>query len=195
MKKRVKNLICEPTMGEEEVEVIYYGIQIIGSNILTFLIITLVGMSMGQCISALIYLSTLILLRRNLGGYHSKTYLGCLFITILSFLIIVFLGEILNRNLKEIFAIIFLIYSAIKIYIVKPVIHKNRVVNKDTIYKNIIKKDKWLTGFLILATLSYLLTELGLINGIDYFFSINASLMAVALSINSPIQLKSSEER
>ena len=178
-------------MDEEKVEVIYYGMQIIGSSILTFLIIIIVGMIIGQGVSALIYVSTLILLRRNLGGYHSKTYLGCLSIIIFNFLIIVFLGKILNHNLKEILGIIFLIYSTIRLYTVKPMIHKNRIVNKDIINKSTIKKDKWLTVILTLATICHLLTALDLINGTNYFFTINASLMIVALSANNPIQKKS----
>lgn len=172
-------------MNEEEIEVIYYGMQIIGSSILTLLIVILIGISMGQGISALIYLSTLVLLRRNIGGYHSKTYLGCLSITILNFLIIVFLGKILNQNLKEILAIIFLIYSTIKLYTVKPMMHKNRIVAKSTINKSIIRKDKCLAIILALATICHLSTTLGLINGTNYFFTNNASLMIVALSINN----------
>lgn len=187
----IKNFIFEPSMDEEEMEVIYYGMQIMGSSILTFLILILIGMSLGYTISAFIYLSTLILLRRNIGGYHSKTYLECLSITILNFLIIVFLEKRLNQNSKEILAIIFLFYSAIKIYTAKPMIHKNRVVNKEAINKSIIKKDRWLTFILILTTICHILTVLELINGINYFFTINASLLIVALSIKNPSRSKS----
>ncbi len=159
--------------------------KIIGTSILTSLVIILIGIIMRQPMSAIIYLSVLILLRRNMGGYHSKTYLGCLFVTSLNFIIIALLEKWLDRNLKEIIGIIFIIYSTIRIYTTKPMVHKNRIVNEDVIDKSNIKKDKWLSVILALATVCHALTVLGLVSEINYFFAISSSLMIVALSINT----------
>lgn len=181
----IRTCILQSTIDEDEIEVISYGMQIIGTSILSSLVIILIGMIMGQTISAIIYLSILILLRRNMGGYHSKTFLGCLFITSLNFIIIVILEKGLNRNIKEILGILFIVYSTIKIYMARPMVHKNRIVNEDIINKSNIKKDKWLSAILTLATVCHALIVLGLINEINYFFAISSSLMVVALSINN----------
>ncbi len=84
----IRSCILQSTMDKDEIEVISYGIKIIETSILTSLVIILIGMIMGQTVSVIIYLSVLILFRRNISGYHSKTYLECLLITNLNFIII-----------------------------------------------------------------------------------------------------------
>lgn len=181
----IKSYTLQSGMDEYETEVILYGMKIISTSILTSLVIVLIGIIMGQTMSAIIYLSILIFLRRNIGGYHSKTFLGCLIITSLNFIIIVLLGTWLNQNLKEIIGVIFIIYATIRIYTTRPIVHKNRIVKEEIINKSNIKKDKWLSVILILATISHSLMAIGLINEINYFFAISSSLMVVALSINN----------
>lgn len=172
---------CSTT--DDEIEIILYGMKIIGTSMLTALIIVLIGIIIGQTIPSIIYLGVLILLRRNMGGYHSKTYLGCLFITALNFIIIGLLEIYLNSTLKQILGIIFIIYSTVKIYTTKPIVHINRTVNEDTINKSIAKKDKWLSAILVLATICHVLVVLDIVGVLNYFFAISSSLMVVALSI------------
>lgn len=174
--------------NEDDMEIIKYGMKIFGTSILTSLIIVILGILLGQPLTAIIYLSILILLRRNTGGYHSKTYPGCLLITSINFIIIVLLEKNLNHILKEIMGIIFVIYSSIKIYTSKPKIHKNRIINKEAINKSSIKKDNWLIIILALATVLHILAFKGLTNDINYFFATSSSLMIVALSINNKIK-------
>ncbi|WMM24592.1 accessory gene regulator B family protein [Tissierella sp. MB52-C2] len=168
---------------DDEIGVILYGMKIIGTSILTALIIVLIGIIMRQTVSSIIYLGVLILLRRNMGGYHSKTYLGCLFITSLNFIIIGLLEIYLDSTLKQILGIIFIIYSTVKIYTTKPIVHTNRTVDEDTINKSIVKKDKWLSVILVLATICHVLIVLDIVDVLNYFFAISSSLMVVALSI------------
>lgn len=59
----------------EEVEVAVYGLKIIGSNILTAIIIILLGLIIGQTVSAFIYLTILILLRKM---KNNKNILLCI---------------------------------------------------------------------------------------------------------------------
>ena len=181
----IRSCILQSTMDKDEIEVISYGIKIIETSILTSLVIILIGMIMGQTVSAIIYLSVLILFRRNISGYHSKTYLGCLFITSLNFIIIVILEKLLSQNLKEVIGILFIIYSTIRIYIAKPMVHKNGIANEEIINKSNIKEDKWLNIILALVTTCHALIALGLLNEINYFFAISSSLMVVALSIKT----------
>lgn len=182
----IKNYSMQ-TYEEEELEFIVYGLKILGTSILTSIIILLSGIILGQPISAVIYLSILIMLRRNVGGYHSKTYLGCLFITIISFFIIILLENVLIHNHKEIIGIIFIIYSTIKIYMTIPHAHKNRIINKETIENCNTKKNLNLSIILFIALVSHIFIRLDFKDYINYFFVISSSLAIVALSINKII--------
>ncbi|MGO1469843.1 MAG: accessory gene regulator B family protein, partial [Tissierella sp.] len=108
-------------------------LKILGTSILTAMVVLLSGIISGQPISAIIYLSVLILLRKNVGGYHSSTYLGCLSLTILNFMLIILLQINLKQNYKEVIGIIFIIYSTIKIYMIKPQVNQNRIINDEVI--------------------------------------------------------------
>lgn len=147
-------------------------------------------MILGQPISAVIYLGILIMLRKNVGGYHCKTYLGCLSITILNFMIIVFLENRLKQNFKEIVGVIFIIYSTIKIYSTTPKAHKNRTINKFTIESCNTKKNFYLGVILFITYIIHILIKLGFKSYVRYFFAIGASLMIVALSINKTNNFK-----
>lgn len=166
----------------EEVEVVIYGLIILGSNMLTAMIIILLGIIMGQKATSIIYLSILILLRRNVGGYHSKTYIGCLLITSLNFFLIIFLGSILHGYAREIIGIVLLIFSTVKIYKPRPIVHKNKVVDEGTLAKSNIKKNKALSIIVFIAIISYIFDYIGLIKECNYFFDISISLIIVALS-------------
>lgn len=182
--KIIKNYL-EQSNEDKEVEVILYGMKILGTSILTAMVIIILGIITGQAVSAIIYLSILILLRRNMGGYHSKTYVGCILITSLNFLLIVFMKGLLYEGVREILGIIFLIFSTVRIYKSKPSVHKNRIVNKDTIEKSNIKKNKSLSIIVFIATMCYIFQLIGLIEKCNYFVDISISLIIVALSIKN----------
>lgn len=188
----INNFVLETFKDEEEAEIISYGLKILGTNILTAVIILLSGIIIDKPISAIIYLCVLILLRRNVGGYHSKTYLGCLSLTMLNFMIIVFLENNLKQSYKEIIGIIFVIYSTVKIYTTTPQVHKNRIINEKTIDRCNIKKNINLSIILFVTLIIHAFGKLNFINGINYFFAISSSLMIVALSVN---KIKLKEER
>ncbi|MDU5083520.1 hypothetical protein [uncultured Tissierella sp.] len=85
------------------------------------------------------------------------------------------------------------IYSIIKTYIAKPTVHKNRIVKDEIINEGNIKRHKWLSIILALATICHILTVLGLLNEINYFFAISSFLMVMVLSINN--KTREEEER
>lgn len=172
----------EKAIEPEEAEVVVYGLKIVGSSMLTAMIIILLGLIKGQTVSAFIYLTILILLRRNVGGYHSNTYIGCLLITSLNFLLMVFIGSILHGDTKEIIGIVFLVFSTVKIYKTRPSVHKNKVVDEETIGKSNLKNNIALSIIVFIAIIFYIFTHMGLIKECDYFFDISISLIIVALS-------------
>lgn len=169
----------------EEKEIIIYGLKIMGSNFLTIFLIIILSLYIKQFEISIIYLSVLILLRRNTGGYHAKTYMGCLLTTVTGFVMIAFLNNKLNQDFKIIIGTSFLIYSILKIYITRPQVNKNKFVKEETIVKSNKRKNKWLIIFALLSCISYILVEINIIANYKYFFSINSSLMLIAISMKN----------
>lgn len=63
------------------------------------------------------------------GGYHAKTYIGCLIISFIVFLIIIFMN--LNCNLSTIESVILLSVSIVTIFIVSPVENINKKIKTE----------------------------------------------------------------
>lgn len=61
--KLMEDYVRETSKNKEEAEVILYGLKILGTSILTLLIIVLLGVLIRQVSSALIYLSILLFVK------------------------------------------------------------------------------------------------------------------------------------
>lgn len=168
---------------EADAEVILYGMKIIISHFISVMVVLVCALLLHSLDIAAIYLVTLLLLRRNVGGYHCKTYLGCLLTTTIAFMLIALTNMWFAQGVKEILGISFLLYSVIKIVNIKPIINKNRIVNERTIEKSNKKKMKYVSILIIASTILHLLGRMGIINGYDYFYAISSSMLVIALSI------------
>jgi accessory gene regulator protein AgrB len=168
---------------EADAEVILYGMKIIISHFISVMVVLVCALLLHSLDIAAIYLVTLLLLRRNVGGYHCKTYLGCLLTTTIAFMLIALTNIWFAQGVKEILGISFLLYSVIKIVNIKPIINKNRIVNETTIEKSNKKKTKYVSILIIVSTILHLLGRMGIINGYDYFYAISSSMLVIALSI------------
>lgn len=168
---------------EAETEIILYGMKIIASHLITVMVVLICGLLLHSLDIAVIYLVTLLLLRRNVGGYHCKTYVGCLLTTTMAFILIALTNRWADQGVKEILGISFLIYSMIKIYRTKPLVNKNRAVSDGTIEKCNNKKTRYLSMLIITATIFHLLGKENIFDGYDYFYAISSTMMVIAFSI------------
>lgn len=168
---------------EVETEIILYGMKIIASHFITVMVLLICGLLLHSLCIAVIYLVTLLLLRRNVGGYHCKTYVGCLLTTSIAFILIALTNRWVSQGVKEILGISFLIYSMIKIYSTKPLLNKNRVISDRTMEKCNNKKTRYLSMLIITTTILHLLGKGNMFDGYDYFYAISSTMMVIALSI------------
>lgn len=73
----VKRMQREQVIQEEDTDVYLYGVQLVLSTVLSFIIILLCGLISGQLLLSVLFLLCVVPLRMYCGGYHAKSYLKC----------------------------------------------------------------------------------------------------------------------
>lgn len=120
----------------EEIRDIYvYGLTAIFSYAINLSLTLLVGLTLGIPFEMLMFLIPFAVLRASSGGYHAKTWWGCvlasLFIVFaVSFLLLIDLD---SASLPLTLALI--IASAVLTFVLAPVAHSNRPLSKDDTIK------------------------------------------------------------
>ena len=80
--ERITNsFLVEGIISDEEKEVIQYGLESLGGNLLSIVLTLAVGACFGQIEDAVLLWLFLFPLRKNAGGFHAETRTGCLFLS------------------------------------------------------------------------------------------------------------------
>ena len=78
LSKRLTGKLLERNIiSEEYYEVYKYGVEIVISSIIGFLLTVAIGTALGMIESSLIYYVIFVSLRKFTGGFHANTYLKC----------------------------------------------------------------------------------------------------------------------
>lgn len=77
----IQNLI-QASGEEHDCEVVAYGMDAIGSGLVTFAVLMLSGWASHHLPETLVYIVCHFLAARAMGGYHAHTRLGCLALTV-----------------------------------------------------------------------------------------------------------------
>ncbi len=64
-------------LDKEEKQIYQYGIEVLISTVISFLILLVLGLCFDMLFEAAMFFVVFYLLRRNTGGYHADTYLKC----------------------------------------------------------------------------------------------------------------------
>lgn len=64
-----------------DIEIVIYGLKIIIYNTITIGLIVLISYGLGDLLYSIFFLMSFCYLRIKIGGYHCKTYIGCLLST------------------------------------------------------------------------------------------------------------------
>lgn len=70
-------LLLENRISLEDIDVYKYGVELVISSGITFLITILCGLLLSNLFNAILFYLSLISLRHFTGGYHSNSYLKC----------------------------------------------------------------------------------------------------------------------
>lgn len=124
-----------PQFSEIELKKMEYGIVCMVSDlskaIIYFIIFFMFNLQQYFIISFIFYS----FIRIFCGGYHAKTYVGCLFISFITFLITIILS--LNFNINMYIILILLVSSIIITAIVAPVDNVNKKIKTKQRRKNL----------------------------------------------------------
>lgn len=112
MKFFTRYLAKSLNLSNEQEEVIYYGLFVVMTNLLSTLSVLLIGFCLNQLFYTFLLQLFYTPLRLYVGGYHSKTPLGC-FITYngIYLIFIVIMSQISNSLILDIitFGLLFLV--------------------------------------------------------------------------------------
>lgn len=78
---------------DSDVEIAMYGLKVIVYNAITIGLIILISYGLHNLLYSIYFLMSFCYLRIKFGGYHCKTYIGCLLMTNLLYLITFMLSQ------------------------------------------------------------------------------------------------------
>jgi len=83
----------EGIISEEDKEIVQFGLESLSGNLLGIVLILAIGIGFGHILEAILLWIFWFFLRKNAGGFHAKTKMGCLLTSsvmlVLSFMIFV----------------------------------------------------------------------------------------------------------
>ncbi|KLU74752.1 accessory gene regulator ArgB-like protein [Clostridium botulinum] len=118
--------------NEDDLDRINYSLQAILGDLIKFIVLTIIFWGLGRLKYFLFSASILISLRIFMGGYHCRTFMRCLFTSLIIFLITSFIGPkipILNQYTYyglSIFSILITVIYAPFPNIKRPIKNKKR---------------------------------------------------------------------
>ena len=116
--------------GEADKEQYIYGFEVILGKTLTYIILFVIGSVLNLFFEMLVFISFVIFLRGQTGGYHLNNSFGCIFCTTA----ISIFSILLANNIKYQFAIsvlpVLVFISILVICIYSPINHPNLLLNK-----------------------------------------------------------------
>lgn len=122
-------------VDDEMAEVYKYGIEIIVSSLINFLLILISSLILGDLLAGIVFMTLFVLLRSYTGGYHAETYLRCNIAFIVTFLAVFFVARIVsNLNCNEVIGLILLGTAYIPIWIFAPVKNRHKYLSKEKIH-------------------------------------------------------------
>lgn len=122
--KMLKRLI-EISERDYDIEIIRYGMAAMVNGVVSITIILMLGIIDKKLIESAIYLLSNLIIYTQVGGYHAKTRLGCIVLTIINWNIAVRHYEIWI-NIPITFWIIACMVFGSSIWICAPVLHPNK---------------------------------------------------------------------
>lgn len=117
--KLTEYLYNNNTISKDDVELYNYGLFIVISEILLFVYCLIVGAILKIALPSLLFCSIFFLVHRFAGGFHAKTELHCLIITLSFFLISIVLIK-LSTQLNHIILISIYVCCSIILIILSP---------------------------------------------------------------------------
>lgn len=114
---------------QDKFKIYKYGFELLISSLIGISLIFIIGLLSNTFSDSLVFLVCFIILRQCTGGYHSRTYLSCNLSFITVYLIFIYFRNYMMFSYKGL--IISGIISLVIIFLLAPMEHKNKKMNKE----------------------------------------------------------------
>ena len=137
LSSRLADFLCEKRIIEEEQKPVYkYGIEIIISSLIGFLLIFTIGLISGMFIKACIFYIIFVYTRTCTGGYHADSYLKCNVVLLVIYLCVLFFSELMTSSYNIIIHLMVLIIYMSSILGFAPITNVNKPMSEDEVKEN-----------------------------------------------------------
>lgn len=133
-KKLTIKLLDKKVISKKDNEIYEYGAEVFISLIINLAVLFLAAILINKIVELVTFLIFFCVLRHVSGGYHAKTHLRCLVISLLSYIVIVFINNFLSSYKLETI-IICTLFSIIMIFKYAPVENVNKPLSNNEIKK------------------------------------------------------------
>lgn len=167
--------------SKASLEIYIYGFELLLSTFMGCISIFLISFLIDQILSSLIFLLIFCPLRGYSGGYHSSTYLRCLFSSTFLYLIVVTTSIHLANTFPIYFSLLFSALATLLIFLFAPMTHPNHPISHQRyIRSKFISRCFAIVLFFLICILILIHTHANII------FLISLSKLAVAILMIIP---------
>lgn len=179
LSKRISSFfVAKSVIKRDEQELYDYCFEILLSTIVNLLIVLSIAIITNTFLYCICYVTTFMICRATVGGYHADTHFRCLLILLLAYGIYTALLLSLNHQSMSILSCSFIVISIFIILLFAPVEDKNKPLSRS-------EKKKLKTQSLFVVLLLVLLTAIFLISGnnISLLFTISSATFTISVSM------------
>lgn len=130
IEKILNKLIADNVIERKDIPAYRFGIEAMMLKILHYTTYFVLAVSLGKVTEFIIIFAAFVVLRRNTGGYHAKTRLGCYFLSCA-----VVIGSLLATEIlyfKSI-SVVIIIIEMVVLLLISPVENKNRPMDEEEV--------------------------------------------------------------
>lgn len=120
------NFVCE-----DKREICKYGLENLMISFLEIISVLMFSCFLGNFECTLLFIITLVTMRRYTGGYHAKTRGGCYAVLVSAYLILCIMLEYFPRQYCGVFAIFVLLLSNYMVMRYAPIVYSNKIIDSD----------------------------------------------------------------
>lgn len=172
-----RRLLKDGVILPEELEIVEYGLENLGSNLLGLLVTLMIGLCFDFLLGSFLLWLLIFPLRKNAGGFHASTKGRCLLFSagMLLVSIICFVYVECSESVYSLIAV----FSFLVIFVMAPVENDNKLLDQTErrIYRKRTRLVLLLEGTLFMLALFFGWKELTVVLTI-VFFIVGISLMA-----------------
>jgi len=129
-------LLQNNIIEKEKTSVYEYGLEVMISTVIGFLLIFTAGLLLNELASAMIFYAMFIIVRQYTGGYHADSHLKCKLTMLSSCLLVLITVKYYISMFTFLWHFIFLITYCVIVFLFAPVEHVNASMSDDLKKRN-----------------------------------------------------------